>query len=226
MGAGHLREEESNYQEVINLGRYIGPVCRLCKREGEKLFLKGRSCNTEKCAFEKRNAALGKRVQRKQKMSDFGLRLREKQKAKRIYGVLEKQFKEYYKIAAKSKGVTGEILLELLERRLDNVIFRCGFATTRRESRQLIRHGHFLVNERVVDIPSYLVNPNEKVQIKAKDKECDFFKDIIELTKEKEIPPWLEVDKKDLTGMILRIPSREEMGVSLKEQLIVELYSK
>ena len=208
------------------MGRYIGPVCKLCKREGEKLFLKGMSCNTEKCALEKRNAALGKRFQRRRKISDFGLRLREKQKAKRIYGILEKQFKGYYKMAAKCKGVTGEILLELLERRLDNVVFRCGFATTRREARQLISHGHFLVNGKAVDIPSYLMNFEEKVQIKAKDKECDFFKNIIELTKEKEIPSWLEVDKKDFVGKILKIPSREEMGISLKEQLIVELYSK
>ena len=208
------------------MGRYIGPVCKLCKREGEKLFLKGMSCNTEKCALEKRNAALGKRFQRRRKISDFGLRLREKQKAKRIYGILEKQFKGYYKMATKCKGVTGEILLELLERRLDNVVFRCGFATTRREARKLISHGHFFVNGKAVDIPSYLMNPEEKVQIKAKDKECDFFKNIIELTKEKEIPSWLEVDKKDLVGKILKIPSREEMGISLKEQLIVELYSK
>ena len=208
------------------MGRYIGPVCRLCKREGEKLFLKGRVCNTEKCALEKRNAALGKRVQRKRKMSDFGLRLREKQKAKRIYGILEKQFKGYYKIAAKSKGVTGEILLELLERRLDNVIFRCGFATTRRESRQLISHCHFLVNGRIVNIPSYLVSRNDKIQIKTKDKKCKFFEDIIDLTKGKDIPSWLEVNSKEFTVNVAKIPSREEIGVSLKEQLIVELYSK
>ena len=204
------------------MGRYIGPKAKMVRKFDENIFGNPKYDKI----LEKKKAALGKRVQRRRKMSDFGLRLMEKQKAKAIYGILEKQFKGYYKMATKRKGVTGEILLELLERRLDNVVFRCGFATTRRESRQLISHGHFLVNGRAVDIPSYLMNSDEKVQIKAKDKECDFFKNIIELTKEKEIPSWLEVDKKDLTGKILKIPSREEMGVSLKEQLIVELYSK
>ena len=204
------------------MGRYIGPKAKMVRRFDENVFGNPKYDKI----LEKKKAALGKRVQRKRKMSDFGLRLMEKQKAKAIYGILEKQFKGYYKIAAKSKGVTGEILLELLERRLDNVIFRCGFATTRRESRQLISHRHFLVNGRIVNIPSYLVSPDDKIQIKEKDKKSKFFEDIIDLTKGKDIPSWLEFNSKEFVANILKIPSREEMGVSLKEQLIVELYSK
>ena len=204
------------------MGRYIGPKAKMVRRFDENVFGNPKYDKI----LEKRKAAQGKRVQRKRKMSDFGLRLVEKQKAKAIYGVLEKQFKGYYKIAAKRKGVTGEILLELLERRLDNVIFRCGFATTRRESRQLISHRHFLVNGRIVNIPSYLVSPDDKIQIKEKDRKCKFFEDIIDLTKGKDVPSWLEFNSKELAVNVLKIPSREEMGVSLKEQLIVELYSK
>ncbi len=204
------------------MGRYIGPKAKMVRKFDENIFGNPKYDKI----LEKKKAALGKRVQRKRKMSDFGLRLMEKQKAKAIYGILEKQFKGYYKIAAKSKGVTGEILLELLERRLDNVVFRCGFATTRRESRQLIGHRHFLVNGRIVNIPSYLVSPDDKIQIKEKDKKSKFFEDIIDLTKGKDIPSWLEFNSKEFAVNILKIPSREEMGVSLKEQLIVELYSK
>jgi len=208
------------------MGRYIDAVCRLCRREGEKLFLKGTRCSTQKCSITKRSYAPGQHGQAKRKLSNYGLQLREKQKVKRMYGILERQFRRYFKIASKSKGVTGKLLLQLLERRLDNVIFRLGLGISRAQSRQIVRHNFVYVNSIRVNIPSFLVKKDDIVQVKAKDKAMNKIKENMELSKERDISAWLEFDPKELKAKILRLPEKEDIQHQIQEQLIVELYSK
>ena len=209
------------------MGRYIGAVCRLCRRQGEKLFLKGTKCQTEKCAAAKRAYPPGQHGQgRRQKLSNYGVQLKEKQKVKRIYGVLERQFRKYFKIASKTKGVTGKVLLQLLERRLDNVVFRMGLGISRSQARQIVRHNLIAVNSRRVNIPSYLVNKDDLVEIKAKDKVKIKIKDNLELSKERTVPSWLEFNAADMKGKVLRLPEKTDIQQPIQEQLIVELYSK
>jgi small subunit ribosomal protein S4 len=208
------------------MGRYTGAVCRLCRRQGEKLFLKGPKCFTEKCPISKRAFPPGQHGQRRQKLSNYGLQLREKQKVKRIYGVLERQFRKYFKIASKTKGVTGKVLLQLLERRLDNTVFRLGLASSRSAARQIVRHNQIYVNNRRTNIPSYLINKEDLVQVKTKDKAKEKIKENLEITKDRTVPSWLEFDKNELRAKVLRLPEKEDIQQPIHEQLIVELYSK
>ena len=210
------------------MARYVGPGCRLCRREGLKLFLKGQKCYTPKCPIEKRAYPPGQHGQgRRVRVSDYGLQLREKQKAKRIYGVLERQFKRYFKVAQKATGVTGQVLLQQLERRLDNVLFRMGFATSRAEGRHLVRHRAVLVNGKRVDIPSYSVNVGDMIQIAEQSNGwMARVKQQVDVTKDRIIPPWIQVDAAHLKGMIVRLPQKDDAGLPIQEQLIVELYSK
>lgn len=208
------------------MARYTGSLCRLCRREGTKLFLKGTRCYTEKCAFERRKYAPGQHGQNKGKLSDYGLQLREKQKVKRIYGVMERQFKNYFEKATKMKGVTGENLLKLLERRLDNVVYRMGFAINRRQARQLVRHGFFLVNGEKVDIPSYLVKPGQTVEVAPHGRQLQIIKEALSTAEQRGFPSWVEVNIEEMRGKLVRIPDREEIALPVQEQLIVEFYSK
>jgi small subunit ribosomal protein S4 len=209
------------------MARYIGAVCRLCRREGMKLFLKGERCYTEKCAIEKRNLPPGQHGKaRKAKLVGYGLQLREKQKVKRIYGVLENQFRRYFESAERQRGITGETLLQLLERRLDNVVYRLGLATSRPQARQLVRHGHFLVNGRKVDVPSYSVRAGDLITVRATSAKSVTLQHAIEEVKGRGIPAWLEFDPEKMTGRVASVPSREQINLPVQEQLIVELYSK
>ncbi len=209
------------------MARYSGPVCRLCRREGLKLFLKGERCYTEKCAFDRRAFVPGQHGQaRRSKVSEFGRQLREKQKVKRIYGLMEKQFRKYYALAAKKQGVTGENLLRFLERRLDNVVFRLGFAASRAEARQLVRHGHVHVNGRRNNIPSLLVRSGDTIIIREKSREQQRVVDAIDGMDRRGIPAWLEVDRKAFTGKVVTMPQRSDIQMPIEERLIVELYSK
>lgn len=209
------------------MGRYLGPTCRLCRREGEKLFLKGLKCFTEKCPFSKRPYPPGMHGKKQTKPSYYALQLREKQKVKRMYGMLEKQFKRFFQLAAKSKEPTGRKLLELLERRLDNVIYRALFAVSRAEARQIVRHGFVFIEDHRVDIPSYIVKEKEEIYIKAKESVIKKIKENIELnSKYRSVPSWLSVDKENLRIIIERLPQKEDLTISVNEQLIVELYSK
>jgi small subunit ribosomal protein S4 len=211
------------------MARYTGAVCRLCRREGMKLFLKGERCHTDKCAVEKRNFVPGQhgRDRRPKKIVGYGLQLREKQKARRIYGVLEQQFRNNFKKAAHMKGITGENMLAMLERRLDNVIYRMGFGTSRAQSRQIVRHGHIQVNGRKVNIPSFLVKPNDLVEVREKSKQNPTILAARDATAHAPCPNWMEVDREALKGRIIGTPKREELvQIQLNEQLIVELYSK
>jgi small subunit ribosomal protein S4 len=209
------------------MARYSGPVCRLCRREGMKLFLKGERCYTEKCAIEKRNFVPGQHGKtRKQKLVGYGVQLREKQKVKRIYGVLEDQFRRYFEAAERQRGITGETLLQLLERRLDNVIYRLGLATSRPQARQLVRHGHFTVNGRKVDIPSYSVRAGDTIGVRATSQKNPAIGHAIEEVKGRGIPGWLAFDAGEQTGRIVSLPTREQINLPVQEQLIVELYSK
>jgi small subunit ribosomal protein S4 len=209
------------------MARYSGPVCRLCRREGMKLFLKGERCYTDKCAIEKRNFAPGQHGKtRKQKMAGYGIQLREKQKVKRIYGVLEDQFRRYFEAADRQRGITGETLLQLLERRLDNVIYRLGLASSRPQARQLVRHGHFLVNGKKVDIPSYSIRAGDVVAVKAGSQKNPTIAHAIEEVKGRGIPGWLTFDAGEQAGTIVSLPTREQINLPVQEQLIVELYSK
>lgn len=208
------------------MARYTGSSCRLCRREGIKLFLKGLRCASDRCPVSRRAYAPGQHGKRRIKLSNYGLQLREKQKVKKIYGILEKQFRTYFKKAERARGVTGEILLQLLERRLDNVIFRLNFALTRNEARQIVRHGHIRVNGKKVDIPSYLVKKSDSVKAKAKSKSTKRMKELTELVKDRGVPGWLKQDPANLKGEILNMPSREDVGFPIQEKLIVELYSK
>ena len=208
------------------MARYTEAVCRLCRREGQKLFLKGDRCYSGKCAIEKRAYAPGQHGQARKKLSEYGLQLREKQKAKRFYGVLEGQFAHYYELAEKKNGVTGENLLQILESRLDNVIYRLGFGLSRAEARQLVVHGHFLVNGQKVDIPSYLVKAGDVITIKETSRNLPKIKAIIEATEGKNIPSWLDLDTNTLTGKVVTLAKREDIDIEIEEHLIVELYSK
>ncbi|MCX5706558.1 MAG: 30S ribosomal protein S4 [Candidatus Omnitrophica bacterium] len=209
------------------MGRYTGAVCRLCRRQGEKLFLKGTRCQTEKCGASKRAYPPGQHGKgRRQKLSNYGVQLKEKQKVKRIYGVMEKQFRIYFKIASKSKGVTGKVLLQLLERRLDNVVFRMGLGISRSQARQIVGHNFIVVNSRRVNIPSYLVDKDDLVEVKAKDKAKAKIKDNLELSKDRTVPSWLEFSAADMKAKVLRLPEKGDIQQPIQEQLIVELYSK
>src|SRR5208283_1392161 len=208
------------------MGRDLGPDCRLCRREGEKLFLKGARCYTHKCAVSRREYAPGQHGLRKSKLSNFGVQLREKQKIKRIYGVLETQFRNYFLKATATKGVTGHILLQLLERRLDSVLFNSGFAKSRTDGRQIVSHNHVSVNGRRVNIASFLVKPNDVVEIKTDNKALSSIKSNVEITKERKIPGWLEVDAANLKIKVVRVPAREDVTYTVNEQLVVELYSR
>ncbi len=198
----------------------------MCRREKDKLYLKGDRCYSDKCAVVRHGYAPGEHGQARQKFSEFGQQLREKQKARRIYGVMEKQFRRYFKEADRRRGVTGELLLQLLESRLDNTVFRLGLARSRNEARQLINHGHFEVNGRKVDIPSYLIKPGDQVAVRDIRKNKAVFKEIIETRGQQEPVDWLEVDHEKLQGQFLRIPQRDEIDVPVTEHLIVELYSR
>ena len=209
------------------MARYREANCKLCRREGEKLFLKGSRCLTEKCAFERRGYAPGQHGQRlRRKVSPYGLQLREKQKVRRIYGVLENQFKNYFKAADQKDGVTGEILLQLLERRLDNLVYRLGFAPSRKAARQLVRHRHVEVGNGIVDIPAYQVKPSQVIRIKEKSKNLDLIHSALKEVGRGEELPWLRLNKAALEGELLEIPKRADIPLTVNEQLIVELYSK
>ena len=209
------------------MGRDLGPDCRLCRREGEKLFLKGTRCYTHKCAVSRREYAPGQHgITKKNKLSNFGVQLREKQKIKRIYGVLETQFRNYFLKATATKGVTGHILLQFLERRLDSVLFNAGIAKSRTDGRQIVSHNHVSVNGRRVNIPSFMVKPNDIIQIKTDDKSMATIKLNVETTKERKVPGWMEVDQANLTIKIIRVPTREDVTFTVNEQLVVELYSR
>ncbi len=208
------------------MARYRAARCKLCRREGSKLFLKGDRCYTDKCAIEKRKYPPGQHGQRRGKLSDYAIQLREKQKVKRTYGLLERQFRKYYIEAEKKKGVTGEKLLQFLELRLDNIVYRLGLAANRSQARQLITHGHFSVNSRKVNIPSYRVKTDDKVEVIESSKKLTCFQDNIVKIEQRGVPEWLEVDTSSLKGAILQIPARNEIPLDAQEQLIVELYSK
>ncbi|MDI9480808.1 MAG: 30S ribosomal protein S4 [Syntrophomonadaceae bacterium] len=209
------------------MGRYTDSVCRQCRREGEKLFLKGDRCYSEKCAVERRPFPPGAHGQgRRQKPSEYGIQLREKQKTKRIYGLLEKQFRNYFKKADRQPGVTGENLLILLERRMDNVVFRMGFGGSRKEARQLVNHGHFTVNGKKATIPSMLLKPGDVIQVRDTSKDSPKFQEIKDQAAYRTPPEWLTVDADNLTGSVLAYPNREQIDTAVNEQLIVELYSR
>ncbi|BCR04067.1 30S ribosomal protein S4 [Desulfuromonas versatilis] len=209
------------------MARYTGPVCRLCRRENMKLFLKGDRCHTDKCAVERRNYAPGQHGQGRIKVSDYGTQLREKQRVKRTYGLLEKQFRGYFAKADRMKGVTGENLLVLLERRLDSMIYRLGFATSRSEARSLVRQGHFLVNGRKVNVPSYLVRPGDTVELREKSRQVARINEALDGVMRRGIPSWVELDRAAFKGTVKTLPVREEMTTPVfQEHLIVELYSK
>ncbi len=208
------------------MARYTGAVCRLCRREGLKLYLKGDRCYSEKCAFAKRAYAPGQHGQSRKKVSEYGLQLREKQKARRIYGVQENQFRTYYEKANRQKGVTGENLLRLLERRLDNVVYRLGFASSRIDARQLVRHGHFTVNGKKVNIPSYLISVGEVIALSEKSKSSPKFAGMNDILAGKTPAAWLELDKNNISGKVIALPNREDIDSPITEQLIVELYSR
>jgi small subunit ribosomal protein S4 len=209
------------------LARYCESVCRLCRREGLKLFLKGDRCFGEKCAFERRGYAPGQHGQgRKKQSSDYGLQLREKQKLKRMYAILEKQFAGYFEKADRQKGITGTNLLLLLERRLDNMVFRMGFANSRTEARQLVRHNHFLVNGKRVNIPSYLVKIGDEISVKENSRTITRISEAVSTVARRGVPQWLELEKESFKGTVKMLPVREELTMPIQEQLIVELYSK
>ena len=209
------------------MARYIGPVCRLCRREGMKLFLKGERCYTEKCAIEKRNLPPGQHGKlRKAKMVGYGVQLREKQKVKRIYGVLENQFRRYFEMADRTRGITGETLLQLLERRFDNVIYRLGLATSRAQARQLVRHGHIEVNGKKINIPSYQARKGDVIQVREKSRKNDQIRQAVETASGRGVPSWLQLTPDQFLGTVNDVPKREDIRLPIQEQLIVELYSK
>lgn len=208
------------------MARHTDSVCKLCRRERQKLFLKGQKCYTEKCPVESRNYPPGQHgLSRRTKISEYGIQLREKQKIKRMYGLLETQFRNYFEKANKQKGITGENLIKLLERRLDNVVYRLGFASSRAQARQLIKHRHFVVNDKHVDIPSYLVAQGDIIKVKDKSKKLDAIHNSLKRVKDNAYP-WLTIDKASLTGTFLQVPERADVPLNANEQLVVELYSK
>ena len=208
------------------MARYTEAVCKLCRREGQKLFLKGERCYTDKCAINRRAYAPGQHGQGRKKTSEYGLQLRAKQMTRRFYGVLENQFHHYYEMATTMQGKAGDTLLILLESRLDNVVYRCGWASSRAEARQLVVHGHFTVNGKKVDIPSYLVKPGETIAIKDSSRQSDKFKAVLEANSARPVPKWLDVDAQNAQAKVVEMPTREEIDLEVDETLIVELYSK
>lgn len=206
------------------MARYTGAVCRQCRREGQKLFLKGERCYSDKCALAKRSFAPGQHGQGRKKSSEYGIQLREKQKAKRYYGVLESQFAKYFEMAERRTGIAGENLLKILESRLDNVVYRAGFGISRRQARQLVLHRHFTVNGERVNIPSYLVKPGDVVAVHG--TACDIIKENVELNSARPVPMWMSLDADNMKATINRLPERSEIDLDVEEQLIVELYSK
>jgi small subunit ribosomal protein S4 len=211
------------------MAKYTDAVCKLCRREGQKLFLKGERCLSPKCAIERRNyppGDHGKKATFRRKMSDFGMQLREKQKARRVYGVMEQQFRRYFKVAQQRKGMTGATLLALLESRLDNVVYRLGFADSRSQARQLVRHGHFDVNGRKTDIPSFIVSVGDEVKVRESSREKIYFKDRMQIMQGHRVPVWLALNQMNQSGSIVAEPSRQDIEIPLNEQLIVEYYSR
>ena len=208
------------------MARYTGAVCKLCRREGQKLFLKGERCYTGKCAISRRAYAPGQHGQGRKKVSEYGIQLRAKQKARRFYGVLESQFATYFDIAERQQGMTGENLLRILESRLDNVVYRLGLASSRAQARQIVRHGHFLVNGKRVNIPSYLVKPSEVIAVCEKSRGKDSIKAIIDENASRPVPEWLSINKETLEATVTKLPNREDIDLDVAEHLIVELYSK
>ncbi len=209
------------------MARYTGAVCRMCRREGEKLFLKGDRCYTEKCSVERRKYPPGQHGQgRRTKISDYGIQLREKQKVRRMYFVLERQFRRYFHMAERMKGMTGENLLQILERRMDNMVYRAGFAPTRRLARQMVTHGHFTVNGRKAAVPSILMRPGDVVEVREKSRTLQPVVDAMQRAAHRGTPPWIEVDEKAFRAKLSYLPSRDEIGLPVEERLIVELYSK
>lgn len=209
------------------MARYRGSVCRQCRREKLKLFLKGDRCYSDKCSFEKRSFPPGQHGQaRMRKVSDYSIQLREKQKVRRIYGMLEGQFRRYFALAERAKGVTGENLLVYLERRLDNTIFRLGYASSRTQARQLVKHNHIMVNSKTVNVPSFLISVNDVISIREKSRKIETINDSLEAVARRGVPNWLELDQKNYTGKVKALPDRQEITMPIQEQLIVELYSK
>ncbi len=208
------------------MARYRESVCRFCRREATKLFLKGDRCYTDKCSVERRNYPPGQHGQSRSKYTDYGVQLREKQKVRRIYGVLEKQFRNYVHLAEQRKGITGENLLQLLESRLDNMVYRMGFASSRNEARQLVNHGHFLVNGRKVDVPSFRTKPGTVIEVAEKSKSIGSIEDSLKTVSRRGIPDWLEVDVNNFRGVVKALPTRDQLPPTIREQLIVEFYSK
>ncbi len=209
------------------MARYTGPVCRLCRREKEKLFLKGDRCYSDKCPMSKKDVHVpGQHGAARKKLSDYAVQLREKQKVRRYYGILENQFASYFEMAAKKPGMTGENLLQILETRLDNVVYRLGYAMSRAEAKQLVTHGHFTVNGQKVDIPSYLVSAGDVIALKPKSKDSAKIKAILEANEKKPVPKWLEADKANVSGKVAQLPTSEDIDLAIEVHLIVELYSK
>jgi small subunit ribosomal protein S4 len=211
------------------MARYTGPVCKLCRREGEKLFLKGDRCFTPKCAFERRSyppGVHGRQGQFRRKESDYGNQLREKQKVRRLYGVFERQFRRYFQEAQRQKGLTGTNLLTILESRLDNVVYRLGLASSRAQARQLVTHGHFEVNGRKTNIPSFIVSEGDVISVRENSRKTNFFKDVAKSIDEGRVPGWLSLNEAELSGRVVSKPAREHIDVTLNEQLIVEYYSR
>jgi len=208
------------------VAKYTGALCRICRREGEKLFLNGDRCYTDKCAIERRKYPPGQHGQGYRKLSDYGFQLREKQKVRKMYGILERQFRRYFYEAEKKKGVTGEVLLQIIESRLDNVVYRMGFASNKRSARQLVRHGHILVNNKEVNLPSYATKEGDMISIRESSRDMPLIVESLSKVEHRGIPPWVEVDSGNFTGKFLHTPSRDELQIPIQEQLIVELYSK
>ncbi len=208
------------------MARYTGSVCRICRRENAKLFLKGDRCYSDKCAFERRSYPPGQHGQRRGKVSEYGIQLREKQKVKKMYGLLEEQFRSYFEKAERQKGITGTNLLVLLERRLDNIVYRLGFSTSRNQARQMVRHGLVLVNGRKTNIPSFLVKVGDKISLREKNRKVPFILESLETVARRGVPEWLELDKDNFAGAVMAFPTREDLTMPIQEQLIVELYSK
>ena len=207
------------------MARYKDEQCRICRREGQKLFLKGSRCYSDKCSVSRRNYAPGQHGQKRAKLSEYGTQLREKQKTKSFYGVAEKQFRKYFEMASNKKGITGETLLQILESRLDNVVYRLGFGSSRAQARQLVNHGHFDVNGKKVDIASYLVKPGDVISVREIKKDTAIIKENVEANAARPVPEWLEKDVENLSGKVVRLASRDDVDLAVEEHLIVELYS-
>ena len=208
------------------MARYKDEQCRICRREGQKLFLKGSRCYSDKCSVSRRNYAPGQHGQKKTKLSEYGTQLREKQKTKSFYGVGERQFRKYFEMASNKKGITGENLLQILESRLDNVVYKLGYGSSRAQARQLVNHGHFDVNGKKVDIVSYLVKPGDVISVRENKKDSAIIKENVEANSARPVPAWLEKDVENLSGKVIRLAAREDVDLAVEEHLIVELYSK